>query len=379
MATYTGSNHTASRVQALEKQRQQRLSDVERQRGSIAAASASVISNAAATDNFTAPTDAIDRVFVSDTVGLVTHNDFKARRQYLERCATHDRLQQQAQAERDRNRRNLAKRKRANKSLLSFQDGSDGSDADNDEDVSDEDGTNNANRDDYPDKNGDIRLGRGSDDVKNDSVANVNVHVNANDRKKFELSKSPITKRRRLGMDPTVETKFLPDRERELAEMAERERLKQQWLDEQEAIKNESVRITYSYWDGAGHRRIMSCKKGTTVGRFLAMVQRDFKQLRNTSADSLMFIKEDLIIPHHYSFYDFIVMKARGKSGPLFNFDVVEDVRALADASKEKEDAHAAKVVERRWYERNRHIFPASRWEVYDPSKKYERYTVHGN
>lgn len=375
MATYTGNNHTASRVQALEKQRQQRLSDVERQRGSIAAASASVVSNAAAIDNFTAPTDAVDRVFVSDTVGLVTHSDFKARRQYLERCATHDRLQQQAQVERDRNRRNLAKRKRANRSLLSFQDDSDGSSAENDEDVSDEDGANGANRDGCPDENADFRLDRASDDVRNDPVADVNV----NGRKKCELSKSPITKRRRLGMDPSVETKFLPDRERELAEMAERERLKQRWLDEQEAIKNGSIRITYSYWDGAGHRRIMSCKKGTTVGRFLAMVQRDFKQLRNTSADSLMFIKEDLIIPHHYSFYDFIVMKARGKSGPLFNFDVVEDVRALADASREKEDAHAAKVVERRWYERNRHIFPASRWEVYDPSKKYERYTVHGN
>ena len=42
-----------------------------------------------------------------------------------------------------------------------------------------------------------------------------------------------------------------------------------------------------------------------------------------------MFIKEDLIIPHHYTFYDFIVTKARGKSGPLFTFDVVEDIRLM--------------------------------------------------
>lgn len=67
------------------------------------------------------------------------------------------------------------------------------------------------------------------------------------------------------------------------------------------------------------------------------------------------------------------------KSGPLFSFDVIEDVRVVADATKEKEDAHAAKVVERRWYERNRHIFPASRWEVYDPTKTYSRYTIHGD
>ena len=34
------------------------------------------------------------------------------------------------------------------------------------------------------------------------------------------------------------------------------------------------------------------------------------------------YIKEDLIIPNHLSFYDLIVTKARGKSGPLFHFDV---------------------------------------------------------
>jgi len=66
----------------------------------------------------------------------------------------------------------------------------------------------------------------------------------------------------------------------------------------------------------------------------------------------------------HYTFYNFIVNKARGKSGPLFNFDVHDDVRLLADASMEKDESHAGKVVERSWYQRNKHIFPASRWEV---------------
>lgn len=75
-------------------------------------------------------------------------------------------------------------------------------------------------------------------------------------------------------------------------------------------------------------------------------------------------LQEDLIIPAHYTFYDFIVNKARGKSGPLFNFDVHDDVRLLADATKEKDESHAGKVVERSYYQRNKHIFPASRWEV---------------
>lgn len=94
------------------------------------------------------------------------------------------------------------------------------------------------------------------------------------------------------------------------------------------------------------------------------------------TADNLMYVKEDLIIPHHYTFYDFIVTKARGKSGPLFNFDVHDDVRLLSDVTLEKDESHAGKVLLRSWYERNKHIFPASRWEPYDPNKKYEKYTI---
>ncbi|KAL6980961.1 hypothetical protein U1Q18_022597 [Sarracenia purpurea var. burkii] len=61
----------------------------------------------------------------------------------------------------------------------------------------------------------------------------------------------------KFGKDPTVETSFLPDSEREAEEQAERERLRKQWLREQEQIRNEPLEITYSYWDGAGHRRVI--------------------------------------------------------------------------------------------------------------------------
>lgn len=38
--------------------------------------------------------------------------------------------------------------------------------------------------------------------------------------------------------------------------------------------------------------------------------------------------------------------------------------------------SHAGKVVLRSWYERNKHIFPASRWEPYDPEKNWGTYSV---
>nr|POE79096.1 protein xap5 circadian timekeeper [Quercus suber] len=146
-------------------------------------------------------------------------------------------------------------------------------------------------------------------------------------------------------------------------------------------ISDELLQITYSYWDGAGHRRVL--QEGDTIGEFLQAVQQqlapEFREIRTTSVENLFYVKGDLIIPHQHSFYELIVNKARGKNGLLFHFDVHEDVRTIADATIEKDESHAGKVVERHWYEKNKHIFPASRWEIYDPTRKWERYTIHGD
>ena len=142
----------------------------------------------------------------------------------------------------------------------------------------------------------------------------------------------------KFGKDPSVNTEFLPDRDREEEQRKEEERLKQEWIEEQARIKEEVIQVTYSYWDGSGHRRTIDVKKGTTIERFLEMVRKEFRQLRGVSVEDLVYVKEDLIIPQHYSFYDLIVTKARGKSGPLFHFDVHEDIRMMADAKKEKDE-----------------------------------------
>lgn len=98
--------------------------------------------------------------------------------------------------------------------------------------------------------------------------------------------------------NPAVDTSFLPDRERDTRERQEREDLRRQWLKDQETLKNEDVEITYSYWDGAGHRRVVKCKKGDDIAVFLEKCRQQFPELRGTSVDNLMYIKEDLIIPH---------------------------------------------------------------------------------
>lgn len=184
--------------------------------------------------------------------------------------------------------------------------------------------------------------------------------------------------------DPSIDTSFLPDKDREDAARAERIRLEQEWTDQQEHIKEQKLQITYSYWDGSGHRRTCTITKGDSVGDgFLEVVRkdlsRDFRELKNVACDALLYVKEDLILPHDITFYDLIATQARGKSGPLFHFDVRDDIRTgPLDIRIEKDESHPGKVVERSWYEKNKHIFPASRWEVYDPSKNYGGYTIAG-
>ena len=186
-----------------------------------------------------------------------------------------------------------------------------------------------------------------------------------------------------IKKNPEVDTSFLPDRDREAASEAERLRLKREWLNEQRKIQEETLEITYSYWDGSGHRRTVRCKKGDTIGEFLELCRKDlakeFREIANVGSDAILYVKEDLIIPHDITFYDLIATKARGKSGPLFQFDVHEDIRMGAiDIRVEKDESHPGKVVERRWFDKNKHIFPASRWEVFDPAKDYGGYTIHG-
>jgi protein FAM50 len=206
------------------------------------------------------------------------------------------------------------------------------------------------------------------------------------DREVFQLKKKAKGNGegdvKRISKDPNVETSFLPDRERELNLQKEKERLRAEWLAQQEIVKNEILEVVYSYWDGSGHRRAIKLKKGSTIGEFLTKVRdqlsSEFKEVANSNSEDFIYVKEDLIIPHSFSFYDLIITKARGKSGPLFHFDVHDDVRLMGDARVEKDESHPGKVVDRRWYDKNKHIFPASRWEIFDPTiKREDGYSIH--
>jgi protein FAM50 len=166
--------------------------------------------------------------------------------------------------------------------------------------------------------------------------------------------------------DPTIDTSFLPDREREEMLARERARLQQEWYDMQEHIKQEPIHIAYSPWEAVGQRRVHTCRKGDSIGKFLADIRQYWPSIKHANPDDLMYIKEGIIIPLHYTFYDFLVNKTQGKSGLLFDADAPASAIGIPD--------HViGKVVDRVWYDRNKHIYPASTWDVFDPQKDYSR------
>ena len=127
--------------------------------------------------------------------------------------------------------------------------------------------------------------------------------------------------KKKLGKNPSVDASFLPDKERDEANAKRREELATEYKKQVEAAKAELVQVTYSYHDPTGrdgfkgHRFDVQIPKGFTVQEFLNKCREQCVPLRSCSADQLMYIKEDLILPQGLTFYELIISKARGKSG----------------------------------------------------------------
>jgi len=219
--------------------------------------------------------------------------------------------------------------------------------------------------------------------LKEQKRKKIQASLSFGDDEEFDnIDDDQIELKKKRTKNPSVDTSFLPDANRDKELEEQKQKLREDWIKQQEVIKNEVIQVEYAYYDGSGHRGRCTIKKGSTIGKFLETAKSDlskeFHELRMTSSDSLLYVKEDLIIPHHFTFYDLIVTKARGKSGPLFHFDVHDDVRLVHDHRIEKDESHAGKIIERKYFERNKHVFPLSRYELYDPNKTYDKYTTHG-
>uniref|UniRef100_A0A8D1A822 Family with sequence similarity 50 member A n=1 Tax=Sus scrofa TaxID=9823 RepID=A0A8D1A822_PIG len=260
MAQYKGAASEAGRAMHLMKKREKQREQMEQMKQRIAEEN---IMKSNIDKKFSAHYDAVEAELKSSTVGLVTLNDMKAkqealvkeREKQLAKKEQSKELQLKLEKLREKERKKEAKRKI---SSLSFT-------LEEEEEAGEEE----------------------------EAVA-----VEEEELEREEVT----TKKRKLGKNPDVDTSFLPDRDREEEENRLREELRQEWEAKQEKIKSEEIEITFSYWDGSGHRRTVKMKKGNTMQQFLQkaleILRKDFSELRSAGVEQLMYIKEDLIIPH---------------------------------------------------------------------------------
>lgn len=224
-----------------------------------------------------------------------------------------------------------------------------------------------------------------------------------------------------IGLKPRVMTKTALHREAQQADLA-----RQEFLIMRAAVRATEVAIPFVFYDGTnlpgGRCRL---KKGEQIWLFLDKARKvgaergvgGDKGRRNwarVSVDDLLLVRGEVILPHHYEIYHFLFNKVTGFHGPLFDFSAqptkatpaAEDGKSEADAmpydplnpNRKKgntpsalpedelegfgDDPALTKVVDRRWYERNKHLFPASGWVEYAPDKdlsNVQRKDTQGN
>ncbi|TVY25449.1 FAM50-like protein [Lachnellula hyalina] len=201
-----------------------------------------------------------------------------------------------------------------------------------------------------------------------------------------------------------------------LKEAQTRESLRKEFLVLQEAVKATEINIPFVFYDGTNiPGGVCTIKKGDYAWVFLDRSRKvgadlgvgekvnSRREWARIGVDDLMMVRGNIIIPHHYDFYYFVINHTLGpgnrllfdysseppsKSTPPSSEINLDTYNPLSVPSKTKpkdvptdkkdlegtaDDPTYTKVVDRRWYERNKHIFPASVWQEFDPEKDYQK------
>ncbi|KXT09297.1 hypothetical protein AC579_2851 [Pseudocercospora musae] len=239
-----------------------------------------------------------------------------------------------------------------------------------------------------------------------------------------EDSASPATFKKKslrpnssVGMQPKAMTKSAMLKEAQL-----KDALRKEYAQIQEAVRATDFVLPFVFYDGknapGGKVRL---KKGDKIWLFLERARklgaelgrgdRGRKDWARISVDDLMIVRGDIIIPHHYDFHYFFLNKTHGYHGQLFTFSAeptpATPAHLLAKSSESTpapeddtpsshlqtaaqreqqaaqqsgppdaelegfdDDPNGTQVVDRRWYERSKHIYPMSSWQEFDPEKE---------
>ena len=227
MAHYKGAASEAGRAMQLMKKREIAQQEIELRKKKIE--DDLKIHNIE--NKFATHYNAVEQQLKTSTIGLVTLNEMKVKQENIVKERERKLAQKEREKEQEKERALAAKAAEKSKQkrqiqALSF----------------------NLDEDDESEKEDDDHDGNESDAKSEKS------------NKSSTESSLPALKK--IKKNPDVDTSFLPDREREEEENRLREELRQEWATKQNALKEEEIEITFSYWDGSGHRRSVTMKKG---------------------------------------------------------------------------------------------------------------------
>ena len=237
MAQYKGPSSESQRVMQLQKKREIQQEEIEIKKRKLA--DGLKVENMEA--KFSAHYDAVENDLKASTVGLVTVKEMKTRQEnammeYEKQLAMKNSQELKLLKKEEKAREKARKKQSQQIKALSF----------------------NMNDDDEEEEEEEEE-----EDAKEDE---------------------DMLKKKRFGKNPDVDTSFLPDVERDEEENKLREELRQEWQESQRKLKAEEIEITFSYWDGSGHRRMTTMKKGQSIYQFLQKsledLRPDFPELR---------------------------------------------------------------------------------------------------
>lgn len=222
MAHYKGAASEAGRAMQLMKKREIAQQEIELRKKKIE--DDLKIHNIE--NKFATHYNAVEQQLKTSTIGLVTLNEMKAKQENIVKERERKLAQKEREKEQEKERALAAKQAEKNKQKRQIQ-------------------ALSFNLDDEE-----------QDEISDDEVTEISV-------KSTNIQYEHVTKK--IKKNPDVDTSFLPDREREEEENRLREELRQEWARKQNALKEEEIEITFSYWDGSGHRRSVIMKKGKYI------------------------------------------------------------------------------------------------------------------
>ncbi|KAE8162237.1 XAP5, circadian clock regulator-domain-containing protein [Aspergillus tamarii] len=339
--------------------------------------------------SFTSQTASAEELLKSQTVGLVHLSDFRKRRAEV--------LEQKEREAHD-------------KSLGRFASGNSRSATPSGGDVTDSAST----RSDGPPKKkkkkkplAKSKLSFGDDEGEEDNTGEDSAASIPRSASRTPVDNSSLPPSRRITPNPNAPPPPKAMTKAALkAEAEARDALRKEFLAMQDAVKNTEILIPFIFYDGTNiPAGTVKVKKGDPVWLFLDRCRKvgaelgvggnsgaskgrkdNRREWARVSVDDLMLVKGDVIVPHHYELYYFIANRVPSFSragGLLFDYSnkppgtaPTNDGPLLSSNTDKLEgadkDPASTKVVDRRWYERNKHIYPASLWREYEPGPEFE-------